>query len=103
MAKIKSPFIWSIEADPTNSKIFISKISPLIFDTLYIYGINSVSEYEKKLTKNKFNKYLKSLFNITDENLKDEYKNVSPVLIELLEAHKIELAGSTPDVVVKQL
>jgi hypothetical protein len=24
-------------------------------------------------------------------------------LIELLEAHKIELAGSTPDVVVKQL
>jgi len=86
MAKIKSPFIWSIEADPTNSKIFISKISPFIFDTLYIYGINSVSEYEKKLTKNKFNKYLKSLFNITDENLKDEYKNVSPVLIELLEA-----------------
>lgn len=86
MAKQKCPFVWTIEANPNNNKLFISKISPFIFDSLYIYGIQSVSNYEKKLTENQFNNYLKKLFNVTINNSNYNYKNVTPVLLDIVEA-----------------
>ena len=86
MAKHKCPFVWSIEANPYNSKLFISKISPFIFDSLYIYGIKSVSNYKKKLTENQFNDYLKTLFDTTVINSKNDYKNVTPVMLDIVGA-----------------
>jgi len=102
MVKHKCPFIWTIEADPNNSKIFISKISPLIFDTLYIYGVKSVSNYKKKLTKNQFNNYLKNLFSVTVGNSNDEYKNITPNLLDIAGAllHKDESLEEKINIVI---
>jgi len=81
--KDKCPFVWSLEPDPSNNKIFIPQISPFIFETLLIYGMISISDYKKNLTKNNFSKHLKKLFSSYDKKFIKEYRNVISVILEI--------------------